>query len=112
MTWLDYDRPDYDETSGERHILNFDRITFRIDETDEWCDMPCRTVFDDRGHHFEIGPYSIAGTDALRLVNALSYYGRASGDYRHVTEPGNARTYPLHPSLEPTADEIDETDCD
>lgn len=79
---LDYTRPDYTEDGCERHVMDGDNLTFRLDETDEWVNMPVRSVYDSTGWTFEIGPYSISGTDARKLINTLARYGEMSGDFR------------------------------
>lgn len=72
---------------GERHV-QFERVVrMRVDETDEWIDVPLRSVFTDdgiSGWSFEVGPYSVEGADAVALINALAEYGRLSGDFRRA----------------------------
>lgn len=78
---------------GERHIRHEVAITARVDATDEWITVPVRSVFVSdglTGWSFEVGPYSIGGPDATALVNALSHYGRLSGDFRPTGQGGAA----------------------
>lgn len=72
---------------GERTIQHETTVTMRVDETDEWIDVPIRSVYLTdglSGWSFEIGPYSIAGPDATKLINALAHFGRLSGDFKQV----------------------------
>lgn len=79
---LDFDRPG---TEDERIVQSDEMVTFRVDETDEWVNMPVRVLYVDdgiSGFVFEVGPYSVDGADALTLANALIRYGRQSGQFR------------------------------
>lgn len=81
---FDTDRPD---PHGQRHVQHETAVTMRVDETDEWIAVPVRTVFTDdglSGWSFEIGPYSITGSDATALANAIAHYGRMSDDFRRI----------------------------
>lgn len=81
---LDFARPG-DEY--ERIVQRDDMVTFRVDETDEWVNLPVRIVYVDdglSGFVLEIGPYSVSGDDATKLINALSHYGHLSGDFKPV----------------------------
>jgi hypothetical protein len=81
---LDYERPG-DEY--ERIVQRADLVTFRVDETDEWVNLPVRIVYVDdglSGFVLEIGPYSVCGEDARLVANALAKFGQLSGDFRPV----------------------------
>lgn len=116
---FDFHRPDEDPEGCNRIVLDATSATFRVDQTDEWIDVPLRTVLvDGLGFRFEIGPYSIEGEDARRLINALDEYGRRSGDFRHVTAPSTAperdnlaTVYPI-PVEEPSVDDVDTAEDD
>lgn len=81
-----FDTPrDDNEGTGQRHIQFETPVTMRVDATDEWITVPLRAVFTDdglTGWSFEIGPYSVSGTEAVVLINSLAEYGRLSGDFR------------------------------
>lgn len=99
---LDYNRPTEPIPGCTRHVLDHTVVTARVDETDAWLNLPVRTVVIDAfGPAFEIGPYSVAGEDALALINALSRYGQLTGEFRHVSEPSTAperdRPATIHP---------------
>ncbi|RPA65752.1 hypothetical protein EF294_03165 [Gordonia oryzae] len=71
----------------QRHVQHETAVTMRVDESDEWIVVPIRAVFTDdglSGWSFEIGPYSIGGSDATELANALAHYGRLSHDFRPI----------------------------
>lgn len=82
---FDFQRPTEGfDGAGERHVQREDVVTMRVDETDEWIAVPLRSVFVDdglTGWSFEIGPYSISGSDAATLINALADYGIRSADF-------------------------------
>lgn len=70
--------------AGERHVQHETTVTMRVDATDEWIEVPLRSVFTSdglTGWDFEIGPYSISGPNAAKLINALAHYGRLSEDF-------------------------------
>lgn len=80
-----FDTPRDDNEAGQRHIQFETPVTMRVDATDEWITVPLRAVFTDdglTGWSFEIGPYSVSGTEAVALINSLAAYGRLSGDFR------------------------------
>ncbi|MGX9296080.1 hypothetical protein [Tsukamurella paurometabola] len=81
---FDDDRSTDAEYAGERHIDHEQMVTMRVDATDQWINVPVRTVLDDQGWHFEIGPYSVVGSDATKLINELAHYGRQSGEFKAV----------------------------
>lgn len=69
---------------GRRHVQCQRVVSMRVDETDGWIDVPVRSVFVDdglTGWTFEIGPYSVCGSDATKLINALAEYGELSGEF-------------------------------
>ena len=81
---FDVRRPD---PHGQRHVQRETAVTMRVDATDEWIVVPLRTVFTAdgaSGWSFEIGPYSISGSDATVLANAIAEYGRASKDFHRI----------------------------
>lgn len=75
---FDTTRPD---PHDQRHVQHETAVTMRVDESDEWISVPVRAVFTavftDDG--LSGGPYSISGSDATELVNALAHYGRLAG---------------------------------
>ena len=76
---------------AERHVQLDTEITMRVDETDEWINVPLRAVYTDdglTGWTFEIGPFSVFGADAMQLVNMLAQYGDISGDFRRAPNGG------------------------
>lgn len=87
---FDMPRPDTGlDGAGERHVQAATEITMRVDATDEFVRVPIRAVYVDdglTGWSLEIGPYSITGSNACDLVNALTAYGRMSGDFRRADE--------------------------
>lgn len=81
---FDSSRPD---PHDQRHVQHEADVTMRVDATDEWITVPLRAVFTDdglSGWSFEIGPYSISGTDATQLANSIAHYGRVSEDFRSI----------------------------
>lgn len=86
---FDHPRPETGyHGAGERHVQHETTVTMRVDATDEWITVPVRSVFTSdglSGWSFEIGPYSISGPEATKLVNALAHYGKLSGDFKAVS---------------------------
>lgn len=85
---LDWQRPDHGyDGVGERHVQFETPVDARVDETDSYVTFPIRAVFLDdgiSGWSFEIGPYSMQGSDVTKLINALAEYGRLSGDFHRA----------------------------
>ena len=83
---FDAPRPDHGfDGVGERHVQHEATVTMRVDETDDWIDVPVRSVFISdglSGWSFEIGPYSISGREATTLINALVHFGNLSGEFK------------------------------
>lgn len=81
---FDLRRPD---PHDQRHVQHETAVTMRVDATDEWIVVPLRSVFVDdglTGWVFELGPYSISGSDAAVLANSIAHYGRASEGFRRI----------------------------
>lgn len=79
---FDHDRGD-EEDGMARHVLDADQITVAADITGDWLTVPIRTVFVDvMGPRFEFGPFSVSGSDATKLVNALARYGEMTGEFK------------------------------
>lgn len=98
---FDMPRPDtgYDGV-GQRHVQAATEITMKVDATDEFVRVPVRAVFVDdglTGWALEIGPYSIACSDACDLANALRGYGQLSGDFGEQIIPAD----------EPSCEDVD-----
>lgn len=69
---LDYDRTSRDDYGGVYEVLKEDAIEPMVAETDWWVHFPIRTVIDQCGPAFEIGPYTLTESDVINLYNALS----------------------------------------
>lgn len=51
-----------------------------IEETDGWCSMPVRLVFDQAaGLHLEVGPYDLDAADIDVMRRAIAAYDAAVG---------------------------------
>lgn len=68
---LDFDRESDENYVGGRDVVNSTEIEPAIDETGDWITLPVRSVIDAGGPSFEIGPYSLTGSDVTQLHNAL-----------------------------------------
>lgn len=77
---LDFDRGDMVDLTGQgdmsaRIVLREASVTARVDETDEWVDMPIRVVMiDSAGPAIEIGPFSFTGRELAAIGNAIGEY--------------------------------------
>jgi len=60
---------------GRDVVAELGVIEPRIDETDTWCRVPMRLVYDQAaGLHIELGPYSLDPGDIDRLREAIRRY--------------------------------------
>ena len=77
---LDAPRTEADAELG-RVILDFlGYLEPHIPETDTWCSMPLRLVYDQGGDvHIELGPYGLSQGDIETLRTAIAAYDAAAG---------------------------------
>lgn len=77
---LDAPRTDANAELGRAIVDFLGYVEPHIPETDNWCSMPVRLVYDQAGgFHIELGPYGLDAADVHTLRQAIHAYDLANG---------------------------------